>query len=69
MILFGLGAIRFATLSYDVQGYLLSIAGFSLVINYIYSLEEKAGISKKVIWIRSGVLIVIVAVISYSLFL
>lgn len=69
MILFALGVIRFATLTFDSQGYLLSLLGFSIVINYIYSLEKKAGISNKFIWIRSGALILIVAVISYSLFL
>ncbi|SOC41538.1 hypothetical protein SAMN05877842_110149 [Ureibacillus acetophenoni] len=69
MILFALGGIRFAILTFDVEGYLLSVIGFSIVINYIYSLEKKAGISNKFIWIRSGVLILIVAVISYSLYL
>lgn len=69
MIVLALGVIKFATLTFDVQGYLFSVLGFSIVINYIYSLEKKAGISNKLIWIQSGVLILIVAVISYSLYL
>lgn len=71
IIMLGLGLMRYIThtLSVDAQGYGLSLLGFCLVLNYIYSLEKKAGISNKIVWIQSGVSILIIGVLSSILYL
>lgn len=65
MIMLGLGFVRYFTLVYDIQGYFLSIVGYALVNNYIYSIEKKAGISKKLIWIKSILCMLTLAIASY----
>jgi hypothetical protein len=50
------------------SGYLLPFFGFILTFSYINYLEKKAGVSKKVIWIRSISSIVILLLISKVLF-
>lgn len=69
MIILGLGVIRYFTFMFDVQGFGLSLVGFSLVNNYIFILEKKAGISNKIIWIQSVVSMLTLGAISYILFL
>ncbi len=69
MIVVGLGVIRYFTLMYDVQGFVLTLIGFSLVNNYIFILEKKAGINNKIIWIQSVVSILTLGAISYILYL
>lgn len=50
------------------SGYLLPFFGFIFTFSYINYLENKAGVSKKVIWIRSISSIVILLLISKVLF-
>ncbi|TFB14038.1 hypothetical protein E3U55_14740 [Filobacillus milosensis] len=69
MILVGLGMIRYFTLIYDIQGYGLSIIGYSLTNGYIFYLEKKAGISNKIIWVQSAVGITALAVTTYIFYM
>lgn len=69
MIMIGLGFVSYFTLIYDIQGYFLSVVGYALVNNYIYTLEKKAGISKKLIWIKSILSILTLGIISYIFYL
>jgi len=42
--------------------------GLSLTIHYIYYLERKAGVPKKVIWVRATILIITGIILSTVLF-
>ena len=42
--------------------------GLSLTIHYIYYLERKAGVSNRVIWFRSIIIIITVSILSAILF-
>lgn len=52
----------------EPKGYLIILLGFFLTINYINYLEKKAGISKKIIWIRNSVYMVLVSSLTYFLY-
>ena len=52
----------------EPRGYLIMLLGFLLTINYINYLEKKAGISKKIIWIRNSVYMVLVGSLTYFLY-
>lgn len=69
MIMVGLGVLRYVTLMYDTQGYVLGVIGFSLVNSYIYYLERKIGISNKIIWIQSIIGVSAVAIITCIFYL
>ncbi len=66
-ILIILAAIRYLIKENDNTGYALIIFGFILTIGYINYLENKAGISKKLTWIR--VIISLILFFSFSYFL
>ncbi|WP_454190909.1 hypothetical protein [Paenibacillus sp. Marseille-Q7038] len=69
IILVGLGTFRYQLLNEDIEGQIISYIGFILTIAYINYLEQKAGISKKVIWIKSVITIIIFVISAYYLFL
>lgn len=50
------------------SGYLIPFFGFILTFYYINYLERKAGISKKVIWIRAITTIIVILLISKVIF-
>lgn len=52
----------------DLAGFYLVFFGFLLSINYINYLESKAGVSKKVTWIRALLSIIVFLIISYFLY-
>ncbi|MEK4131154.1 hypothetical protein NYE67_16050 [Solibacillus sp. FSL W8-0474] len=69
----GITLIAMAIIKYIVEvnepkGYLIIILGFVLTFNYIIYLEKKAGISKKVIWVRNSLYIVLVGSFIYFLY-
>ncbi|WP_456273319.1 hypothetical protein [Bacillus sp. AK031] len=49
-------------------GYLIVLFGFIFTMNYVNFLEEKAGVSKKITWVRAIISIILLFVISYYLF-
>ncbi|KAA0548495.1 hypothetical protein FZW96_07950 [Bacillus sp. BGMRC 2118] len=51
-VMIGLAGLRFLSV-HDTKGFLSAFLGFVLIVNYSNYLENKAGISKKVIWIKS----------------
>ncbi|ATP40780.1 hypothetical protein CSE16_12370 [Solibacillus sp. R5-41] len=67
-ILIALGIIGYLVKVNEPKGYLMIILGFILTINYINYLEKKAGISKKIIWIKNSVYMVLVFSLSYFLY-
>lgn len=52
----------------EPKGYLILILGLLLITNYINYLEKKAGISKKIIWIRNSMYMVLVSSLTYFLY-
>ena len=69
----GITLIAMAIIKYIVEvnepkGYLIIIFGFVLTFNYIIYLEKKAGISKKVIWVRNSLYMVLVGSFIYFLY-
>lgn len=46
-------------------GFLLTFAGFMVLVHYIYYLEKKAGIRNTVIWIKSAVLASTLLIFTY----
>ncbi|MBD7969257.1 hypothetical protein [Paenibacillus gallinarum] len=68
IILVGLGAFRYQLLNEDIEGQVISYLGFILTIVYINYLEQKAGISKKVTWIKSIISIIVFVISAYYLF-
>ncbi len=67
-ILIALAATRYLVKVSDYNGYLIIFFGFILTISYINYLEKKAGISKKLTWIRGIVSAIIFFSFSYFLF-
>jgi len=67
-ILIALGIIGYLVKLNEPKGYLMIFFGFLLTINYINYIEKKAGISKKIIWIRNSVYMVLVFSLSYFLY-
>ncbi|WP_078433681.1 hypothetical protein [Metabacillus halosaccharovorans] len=52
LALVGLGGVMFIEID-NMKGYLTVICGFLITISYIEFLERRAGISKKIIWVRA----------------
>ena len=52
--LIAMAIIRYIVEVDEPKGYLIIIFGFVLTFNYIIYIEKKAGINKKVIWVRSS---------------
>ncbi|WP_422123570.1 hypothetical protein DHX103_01820 [Planococcus sp. X10-3] len=46
--------------------FLLTFAGFMILVHYIYYLEKKTGVSNKVIWVKSLFLGLSVIIFTYS---
>ena len=67
-ILIALAAIRDLVKENDNVGYAFIFLGFILTIGYIGYLEKKAGISKKLTWIRVIVSLILFFSFSYFLF-
>jgi hypothetical protein len=67
-ILIALSAMRYLAKVNDYNGYLIIFLGFILTISYINYLEKKAGISKKLTWIRAIVSVILFFSFSYFLF-
>lgn len=68
IIFVGLGTFRYQLLNEDFEGHIISYMGFILTIGYTNYLEQKAGISKKVTWIKAVISIIIFSIIAYFLF-
>ncbi|MBD8036728.1 hypothetical protein H9635_08235 [Solibacillus sp. A46] len=73
LVTIGITLIALAIMKYIVEvneprGYLIILIGFVLTFNYINYLEKKAGISKKIIWIRNSVYMVLVGSLTYFLY-
>ncbi len=67
LALVGLGGVMFIEID-NMKGYLTVIGGFLITIGYIEYLERRAGISKKIIWVRAIVSIMLFAVLAFVLF-
>lgn len=63
-----LAIIRYIFEVNEPKGYLIILLGFFMTINYINYLEKKAGIGKKIIWIRNSVYTVLVTFITFFLY-
>lgn len=46
----------------------MSFLGISLTVHYIYALERKAGVSNRIIWFRTIIIIVTIIILSTILF-
>lgn len=59
MLMLAFGILEYMSLlgNVNTKSFLLTSIGFIILVHYIYYLEKKSGISDKVIWIRSGLLI------------
>ena len=66
-ILIILAAMRYLIKENDYIGYAFILFGFLLTISYINYLEKRAGISKKLTWIR--VIVSMILFLSFSYFL
>ncbi|MES1043762.1 hypothetical protein FOA22_04460 [Heyndrickxia oleronia] len=66
-VLIALTTLRYMSNVNDSSGYLI-LFGLIFTISYINYLERKAGISKKVIWIRNSVYTVLVISLTYFLY-
>ncbi|MBK5482547.1 hypothetical protein JFV29_11650 [Peribacillus sp. TH16] len=69
IVLVGVGALKYQVVMNDIEGYIIAYAGFILTAGYINYLEKKAGISNKIIWIKSGISIALFLIISFILYL
>ncbi|MEH7385303.1 hypothetical protein V7147_07840 [Bacillus sp. JJ1521] len=61
-------AIELYKISGSTTGYFIAFFGFLFTINYINYLESKAGVSKKVTWVRAILSIIVVFIVSYFLY-
>ncbi|MFS0824717.1 hypothetical protein [Bacillus sp. 1P02SD] len=52
----------------DLKGFYLVIFGFILSIGYINYLESKAGVSRRVTWIRALLSMIVFFILSYFLY-
>lgn len=68
LFLVALAATRNITEGISSGGYTIVLFGFILTMNYVNYLEEKAGISKKITWIRAIISIILLFVVSYFLY-
>ena len=67
-ILIALAAMRYLVEENGSIGYAFILFGFILTIGYINYLEKRAGISKKLTWIRAIISLIIIISFSYFLF-
>lgn len=68
-ILIALAAMRYQAKENDYIGYTIIFWGFILTISYINYLEKRAGINKKLTWIRAIVSLIIFFSLSYFLYI
>jgi hypothetical protein len=68
-ILIILAAMRYLIKENDYIGYAFILFGFILTIGYINYLEKRAGISKKLTWIRVIVSMILFLSFSYFIYL
>lgn len=57
------GLFQFVSLIKDPLGYILAFLGVSLVVQYIYTLEKKTGVSEAFLWKRFAVIAVLIIII------
>jgi hypothetical protein len=67
-ILISLGMISYLAKENDIKAYAVALLGFTLTLSYIDYLEKKAGISRKLTWIRAVISIAIFLVFSYFIY-
>lgn len=67
MILVALGAFKYRVID-DHTGFLVAGFGVILTFSYIYYLEKKAGISKKAMWMKAMISLLIFLIISSLLY-
>ncbi len=60
MLMLAFGILEYMSLlgNVNTKSFLLTFIGFIILVHYIYYLEKKNGVSNKVIWIRSGLLVI-----------
>ncbi len=60
MLMLAFGILEYMSLlgNVNTKSFLLTSIGFIILVHYIYYLEKKSGISDKVIWIRSGLFVI-----------
>ena len=66
-VLIALALIKYILLENNPKGYLLMLLGFVLIISYIHYLENKAGVSQKLISIRNNIYTVLVIFCTFLL--
>ncbi|MCT8137853.1 hypothetical protein H1D32_08850 [Anaerobacillus sp. CMMVII] len=57
IILVFIGSFEFLKVVENLKVFFLIMIGMIILVQYIYQLEGKAGLSSKTIWIKSGILI------------
>ncbi|APH06012.1 hypothetical protein [Bacillus weihaiensis] len=67
LALVGFGGVMFIEI-HHTKGYLTVVFALIITSIYIEYLERKAGISKKMIWIRGGVSILILIILTFFFF-
>jgi hypothetical protein len=67
-LLISIGVVSYLAKENDFHNYALILLGFSLTLSYIDFLEKRAGISRKLTWIRAVVSIVLFSVFSYFIY-
>lgn len=70
VLLLAFGLLEYITLvgSTSTSSFLLTFAGFLILVHYIYYLEKKTGVSNKVIWIKAGLLVLSLLVFTYTFY-
>lgn len=70
MLLLVFGLLEYISLggSKSKASFLLTFAGFLILVHYIFHLEKKVGISDKVMWIKSGLLILSLFIFVYTFY-
>lgn len=67
MLLLVFGLLEYISLvgTTSTPSFLLTLAGFMILVHYIYYLEKKTGVSNKLIWIKSGFLALTLLIFTY----
>ncbi|MBR3118693.1 hypothetical protein [Oceanobacillus profundus] len=68
IILVAIAAMRYLIKENDNLGYAIILFGFILTVGYINYLEKRAGISKKLSWIRIIVSSILFLIFTYFLY-
>ncbi|ANU12647.1 hypothetical protein BBI08_01825 [Planococcus halocryophilus] len=70
MLLLVFGLLEYISFvgSTTTPSFLLTFAGFLILVHYIYYLEKKSGISNKVIWVKSGLLALSLLIFTYTFY-